>query len=128
MKCTRLITQPRRSTSLLEWLKLIVPVSMPQEQPPAASLRLARLTWHKTNGIGSTFVTRGGNLLTMNGSPNLGTADKSLSGLNIAIIRAGAMEAMDTMAVAVAAVAVTAVAVAVAVVAAVEAGIRAPME
>jgi hypothetical protein len=45
------------------------------------------------------------NLLTMNGSPNLGTADKSLSGLNAAIIRAGAMAAMDTVAVAVAAMA-----------------------
>ncbi len=56
----------------------------------------------------------------MNGSPNLGTADKSSSGLNAAIIWAGAMAAMDTVAVAVAAVAV---AVAVAAVAAVEAGI-----
>jgi hypothetical protein len=54
----------------------------------------------------------------MNGSPNLRTADKSLSGLNAAIIWAGAMAAMDTVAVAVAAVAV-----AVAAVAAVEAGI-----
>ena len=52
----------------------------------------------------------------MNGSPNLGTMDKSLSGLNAAIIRAGAMAAMDMVAVAVAAVAVAAVA-------AVEAGI-----
>jgi hypothetical protein len=68
--------------------------------------------------MGSTFVTRGGNLLMMNGSPNLGTADKSLSGLNAAIIWAGAMAAMDTVAVAVAAVAV-----AVAAVATVEAGI-----
>ena len=42
----------------------------------------------------------------MNGSPNLGTVDKSSSGLNTAIIRAGAMAAMDTVAVAVAAVAV----------------------
>ena len=56
----------------------------------------------------------------MNGSPNFGTADKSSSGLNAAIIRAGAMAAMDMVAVAVAAVAV---AVAVAAVAAVEAGI-----
>ncbi len=32
----------------------------------------------------------------MNGSPNLGTADKSLSGLNAAIIWAEAMVAMDT--------------------------------
>ncbi len=39
----------------------------------------------------------------MNGSPNLGTADKRLSGLNAAIIRAGAMAAMDMVAVAVAA-------------------------
>ncbi len=54
----------------------------------------------------------------MNGSPNLGAADKSSSGLNTTIIRAGAMAAMDTVAVAVAAVAV-----AVAAVAAVEAGI-----
>ncbi len=53
-----------------------------------------------------------------NGSPNLGTADKSLSGLNAAIIRAGAMAAMDMVAVAVAAGAV-----AVATVAPVEAGI-----
>ncbi len=53
-----------------------------------------------------------------NGSPNLGTADKSSSGLNAAIIWAGAMAAMDTVAAAVAAVAV-----AVAAVAAVEAGI-----
>ncbi len=53
----------------------------------------------------------------MNGSPNLGTADKS-SWLNIAIIRAGAMAAMDTVAVVVAAVAVV-----VAAVAAVKAGI-----
>jgi hypothetical protein len=68
--------------------------------------------------MGSTFVTRGGNLLMMNGSPNLGTMDKSLSGLNAAIIWAGAMAAMDTVAVAVAAVAV-----AVAAVAAVKAGI-----
>ena len=95
-----------------------MPVSMPQGQPPAASLRLARPTWHETNGMGSTFVTRGGNLLTMNGSPNLGTVDKSLSGLNATIIRAGAMAAMDMVAVAVAAGAV-----AVATVAAVEAGI-----
>ncbi len=36
----------------------------------------------------------------MNGSPNLGTADKSSSGLNAAIIWAGAMAAMDTVAVA----------------------------
>jgi hypothetical protein len=41
----------------------------------------------------------------MNGSPNLGTADKSSSGLNAAIIRAGAMAAMDMVAVAMAAVA-----------------------
>jgi hypothetical protein len=68
--------------------------------------------------MGSTFVTRGGNLLTKNGSPNLGTADKSSSGLNAATIRAGAMAAMDTVAVAVAAVAVV-----VAVVVAVKAGI-----
>ncbi len=95
-----------------------MPVSMPQEQPPAASLRSARLTWHKTNGMGLTFVTHGGNLLTMNGSPNLGPADKSSSGLNTAIIWAGAMAAMDTVAVAMAAMAV-----AVAAVAAVEAGI-----
>ncbi len=54
----------------------------------------------------------------MNGSPNLGTADKSLSGLNAAIIWAGAMAAMDTVAVAVAAVAMAVVAMAV-----VEAGI-----
>ncbi len=54
----------------------------------------------------------------MNGSPNLGTADKSTSGLNAAIIRAGAMAAMDMVAVAVAAGAV-----AVATVATVEAGI-----
>jgi hypothetical protein len=54
----------------------------------------------------------------MNGSPNLGTADKSLSGLNTAIIWAGPMAAMDTVAVAVAAVAM-----AVAAVAAVKAGI-----
>jgi hypothetical protein len=54
----------------------------------------------------------------MNSSPNLGTADKSSSGLNAAIIRAGAMVAMDMVAVAVAAVAV-----AVAAVAGVEAGI-----
>ncbi len=54
----------------------------------------------------------------MNGSPNLGTADKSSSGLNAAIIRAGAMAAMDMVAVAMAAMAV-----AVAAVAAVEAGI-----
>jgi hypothetical protein len=54
----------------------------------------------------------------MNGSPNLGTADKSSSGLNAAIIQAGAMAAMDTVAVAVAVVAV-----AVAAVVAVEAGI-----
>jgi hypothetical protein len=54
----------------------------------------------------------------MNGSPNLRTADKSLSGLNATIIRAGAMAAMDMVAVTVAAVAV-----AVAAVAAVEAGI-----
>ncbi len=54
----------------------------------------------------------------MNGSPNLGTADKSSSGLNATIIWAGAMAAMDTVAMAVAAVAV-----AVAAVAAVEAGI-----
>jgi hypothetical protein len=47
-----------------------------------------------------------------------GPADKSSSGLNAAIIRAGAMAAMDTVAVAMAAVAV-----AVAAVAAVEAGI-----
>ncbi len=59
----------------------------------------------------------------MNGTPNLGTADKSLSGLNAAIIWAGAMAAMDTVAMAMAAVAVVAVAVAVAAVAAVEAGI-----
>ncbi len=65
--------------------------------------------------MGSRFVTRGGNLLTTNGSPNLGTADKSSSGLNAAIIRAGAMAAMDMVAVAVAAGAVA--------VAAVEAGI-----
>jgi hypothetical protein len=91
---------------------------MPQGQPPAVSLRLARLTWHETNVMGLTFVTRGGNLLTMNGSPNLRTVDKGSSGLNAAIIWAGAMAAMDTVAVAVAAVAV-----AVAAVAAVEAGI-----
>ncbi len=54
----------------------------------------------------------------MNGSPNLGTVDKSSSGLNTAIIRAGAMAAMDMVAVAVAAMAV-----AMAAVAAVEAGI-----
>ena len=54
----------------------------------------------------------------MNGSPNLGTADKSSSGLNAAIIWAGAMAAMDMVAVAVAAGAV-----AVATVATVEAGI-----
>ncbi len=78
---------------------------MPQEQPPAASLRLAWLTWHETNGMGSTFVTHGGNLLTMNGSPNLGTADKSSSGLNATIIWAGAMAAMYTVAVAMASVA-----------------------
>jgi hypothetical protein len=70
--------------------------------------------------MGSTFVTRGGNLLTMNGSPNLGTTDKSLSGLKAAIIWARAMVAMDTVAVAVAAMVV---AVAVAAMAAVEAGI-----
>ncbi len=57
------------------------------------------------NGMGSTFVTSVGNLLTMNGSPNLGIADKSLSGLNAAIIWAEAMAAMDTVAVTVAAVA-----------------------
>ncbi len=92
-----------------------MPVSMPQGQPPAASLRLALPTWHKTNGMGSTFVTRGGNLLTMNGSPNLGTADKISSGLNAAIIWAGAMAAMEMVAVAMVAGAVA--------VAAVEAGI-----
>ncbi len=54
----------------------------------------------------------------MNGSPNLGTVDKSSSGLNAAIIRAGAMAAMDMVAVAVAAGAV-----AVATVATVKAGI-----
>ncbi len=54
----------------------------------------------------------------MNGSPNLETVDKSSSGLNAAIIRAGAMAAMNTVAVAMAAVAVAVVAVA-----AVEAGI-----
>jgi hypothetical protein len=53
----------------------------------------------------------------MNGSPNLRTADKSSSGLNAAIIRAGAMAAMDMVAVAVAAETV-----AVATVATVEAG------
>ncbi len=53
----------------------------------------------------------------MNGSPNLGTTDKSSSGLNAAITWAGAMAAMDMVAVAVAAGAV-----AVATVAAVEAG------
>jgi hypothetical protein len=41
----------------------------------------------------------------MNGSPNLGTTDKSSSGLNTAIIRAGAMAAIDMVAVAVASVA-----------------------
>ena len=54
------------------------------------------------------------------------TTDKSLSGLNAAIIWAGAMAAMDTVAVAMTAVAVAAMAVAVAVavaaVAAVEVG------
>ncbi len=35
-----------------------------------------------------------------NGSPNLGTADKSSSGLNAAIIWAGATAAMDMVAVA----------------------------
>ncbi len=54
----------------------------------------------------------------MNGSPNLGTADKSSSGLKAAIIWAGAMAAMDMVA-----VAVVAVAMAVAAVATVEAGI-----
>ncbi len=54
----------------------------------------------------------------MNGSPNLGTADKSSSGLNAALTRAGAMAAMDMVAVAVAAGAV-----AVATMAMVEAGI-----
>ncbi len=59
----------------------------------------------------------------MNGSPDLGAADKSLSGLNAAIIWAGAMAAMDTVAVAVVAVAVAMAAVAMAAVAAVKAGI-----
>ncbi len=54
----------------------------------------------------------------MNGSPNLGTADKSSSGLNAAIIWAGAVAAMDMVAMAVAVGAVV-----VATVAAVEAGI-----
>ncbi len=54
----------------------------------------------------------------MNGSPNLGTVDKSSSKLNAAIIWAGGMAAMDMVAVAVAAGAV-----AVATLAAVEAGI-----
>ncbi len=53
----------------------------------------------------------------MNGSPNLGTTDKSLSGLNAAIIRAEAMAAMNVVSLAVAAADV-----AVATVAAVEAG------
>jgi hypothetical protein len=57
----------------------------------------------------------------MNGSPNLETVDKSLSGLNAAIIQTGAMAAMDTVAVAMAAVAVAVAAVAA--VAAVEAEI-----
>ncbi len=53
----------------------------------------------------------------MNGSPNLGTADKSSSGLNAAIIWAEAMAAMNMVAVAVAAGAL-----AVATVAAIKAG------